>query len=759
MKFSLITRAGLVLMLLLFAASAQAGAASDDLDQLLPHAVVLWKSAILSPIGVLYGGNRFVGAGDINGDGILDLVFAQPSASFLVYISKGRGEFEWHLQCYEEKIIREFPGGKETTCTGHFIASSGVLADFDRDGDLDQAMSGTFISAETGAAIPRLYIFRNQEASLFEKATSYDLEVPFDRLWEASFPGRHDLVGAVVEEERGKWSTKLYSIPWEEELRFLEPVLLVEVEGRPFSFVDVNGDNFPDLGVFTSEGVRVLLGDTGGGFSGELSFSPLEGRVKWAALGDLDGDGLLDLAVATPAGIVTALQARDGFSEAGVYTVGIEPLRVWLSDFTGDGHPDALVWDKGAVLTILPGDGQGDFLGSGSEYALPRQGIPYPVDIDQDGRTDLVVEGRFSSFVLMTGGEPRGESLLPFGGRYLLGVGDLNGNGALDLLAQDQTRLEVLWNVDRGAMLRRTLLDLAPAYPLAAVVAQHIAYVLSVRIDEAQQEILWELFAIDARGTILDSFPLGNNVIPVLAKGDLDGDGKSEIVAVKKGAIWALWGGEESREYPWPRGLSLIEVADLDGDGMDELVFTSPGEQAQLISLGFSNRSPLFPRILLEFEALPLGLAVGDMDGDGVDDAAVIGATFRGESKGEGLDINVTVEVERIVLGVALSQGGATVFDLPWFPKADIPWPLTGLAAGDFTGDGLIDLACSSAGGNGVFVLPGNGDGTFGEPVTFQTQIGPLLSADLDGTGQVDLAGSILGARAAIWILWNGGGR
>jgi hypothetical protein len=66
------------------------------------------------------------------------------------------------------------------------------------------------------------------------------------------------------------------------------------------------------------------------------------------------------------------------------------------------------------------------------------------------------------------------------------------------------------------------------------------------------------------------------------------------------------------------------------------------------------------------------------------------------------------------------------------------------LAAGDFNGDGNLDVACGN--GAGVQVFPGNGDGTFGKPiVTSQGGATPALTADLvvadyDEDGNLDLA-------------------
>ena len=62
--------------------------------------------------------------------------------------------------------------------------------------------------------------------------------------------------------------------------------------------------------------------------------------------------------------------------------------------------------------------------------------------------------------------------------------------------------------------------------------------------------------------------------------------------------------------------------------------------------------------------------------------------------------------------------------------------------AGDFTGDGRIDLAVANFGSNDVSVLLGNGDGTFQPPVTYAVGARPcaLVAGDFTGDGRTDLA-------------------
>src|SRR5215471_17461686 len=64
------------------------------------------------------------------------------------------------------------------------------------------------------------------------------------------------------------------------------------------------------------------------------------------------------------------------------------------------------------------------------------------------------------------------------------------------------------------------------------------------------------------------------------------------------------------------------------------------------------------------------------------------------------------------------------------------------VAAADFDGDGAIDLAVAISLETFVVVFPGNGDGTFGDPLTFQVGSAPhfVVAADFNGDGKIDLA-------------------
>jgi hypothetical protein len=118
---------------------------------------------------------------------------------------------------------------------------------------------------------------------------------------------------------------------------------------RPWSVAvgDFNGDGIPDLAVANSysNNVSVLLGNGDGTFQAARNFAAGSFPLS-VAVGDLNGDGTLDLAVANSGGnnVSVLLGNGDGtFQAARNYAVGNGPLSVAVGDFNGDGAPDLAV--------------------------------------------------------------------------------------------------------------------------------------------------------------------------------------------------------------------------------------------------------------------------------------------------------------------------------------------------------------------------------------------------------------------------------
>jgi hypothetical protein len=195
--------------------------------------------------------------------------------------------------------------------------------------------------------------------------------------------------------------------------------------------------------------------------------------------------------------------------------------------------------------------------------------------------------------------------------------------------------------------------------------------------------------------------------------------------------------------YPSPDWFQGIATGDFDGDGhldVAELTSTSEGGFGVFFNAGDGTfRSEA--TFVASTGWIAYGLGVADFNGDGKDDVAT--TTI----------LNPNLSNEAIVLEVFTGAGNGTFNGPAMYPIVDVP-SVYQVVTGDFNGDGKPDLAIvmglSPTSGpiepTPVSVFENLGDGTFGAPVTYtvagqaRSVATAIAAGDFNGDGVTDLA-------------------
>jgi hypothetical protein len=377
--------------------------------------------------------------------------------------------------------------------------------------------------------------------------------------------------------------------------------------------------------------------------------------------------------------LAVAIPNPDGTTRSfNFYAVPVSPVGILVADFNHDGKDDVVVtgengitatgWTNNSIAVYL---GNGDGTLQAPVFYSGNQGTSSATayDFNGDGNLDLAVVNLSSGDVSILLG--RGDGTFQTAVNYpaiahatSIVAGDFNGDGHPDLAIANATSIAVLLGKGDGTF----------------------------------------------RTAIVTQGPFTS--IVGLAAGDFNNDGKLDLAVSDStnATVSILLGdgtGKFPTEYDYAAGYGVanlnpvgnIFAMDLDGDGNLDVVAAS-GHPDVLTA------TPYLSDAILAFFGRGDGTLIGPPGyhtGSGIDALAV--ADFNGDGKPD-------IAAASGNLWILLSSGGGN-FKTPVSISLGSGVSASGIAAADLNGDGKPDLVVGDFNGSGVYVLLGNGDGTF----------------------------------------------
>jgi FG-GAP-like repeat len=599
---------------------------------------------------------------------------------------------------------------------------------------------------------------------------------------------------------------------------------------------DFNGDGIPDLVTGSSQtgSVSVLLANGDGTFRAAQDYPAGYQDGGAMVAGDFNGDGNLDVAIASYDGsghfeLSVLFGNGDGsFQPPRSQALPYNAFGLAAGDFNGDGKLDLAVcgfqFGQGGMVSVLLGNGDGSFQTAFSTMTGPSTATSVAAaDFNSDGRLDLAVT-KFGfpleapGVLILLG---NGDGTFRTGQQYPLSndgiavvAADFNNDGRCDLATiDDNVGVSVFLGNGDGTFQTGQHIALSGASGLA--------------VGDANGDGNLDLLVVAAEGTVLlgnghGSFQIGGsfdfggggsglNAATPVAVGDFNGDGNLDVVTAISGsdAVSVRLGNGDGTFQTTPRfdspGAATDYLTDLNGDGIPDIVSVNPDQFINgnwvpgtlRVRLGNGDGTYQAPQI---YDLDGLGNAtvlVGDFNGDGLLDIVVgkagrlifprqvlpgsvdvllgngdgtfqnaissgpinVGSLVAGDYNGDGL-------LDLVALGtfppsenspnlIVLLGNGDGTFQAPQQTVLNIP-VAPSLAAGDFNGDHNLDVAITDANRRMVDVLLGNGDGSFQAPTSYGLPDTPsfVTVGDVNSDGQADL---VVTTTSGVSLLWGNG--
>ncbi len=532
------------------------------------------------------------------------------------------------------------------------------------------------------------------------------------------------------------------------------PTRIISAQPYPDGAVcDFNDDGNEDITVAGWGGFELYLGNGDGTFTLSPTAYTNSGADYALTAADFNDDGNCDIALINYAydDVYLYLGNGDGtFKQPSVYPVGIDPLGIHHGDFNRDGYPDLIVENTNTYdISLLINNGDGTFQAQ-QRYRVgnsPMDGIFK--DINGDGYAD------YMEFVYATGGPEtffgNSSGLLETPTPQYLGgslgypvLTDLNGDNKDDLVTAPFSNWisRYFGNGDgtfQGEESAKTSLFFPNALAYADFNNDGSLDLAAVGMGSGASNgnLVVSLNSGSGKFDPAKTFQTWGANVPAIHAGDVNKDGKQDIVTVENNvsptqqsmlAVY-LGNGDGTFQAPstYPAGANdnQLLLADINHDGyLDAIVrdlgpstTTSPPSIHVLLNKGDGS----FVSSVTYSAPNSKYIALSDVNGDGNKDLVMLSFNQFSIMLGNGDGTFSSPNTFTITNSTTLDPSG--------------------LALHDLNNDGIPDIVISDATGS-LYILLGNGDGTFQAPIIYKLHSqspSNIAFSDVNQDGNVDI--------------------